>query len=123
MNEIIKDVLMSFPEFNEAYSKLKARVIKEACWVCDELFYLPDGVDVVNAEGRPIIVPMNDTYVLFAVRENGCYGFNFGEADELRDCLLELSPGDPQNCKSNGRHGIECQCENCDFFLDCFKSE
>lgn len=24
------------------------------------------------------------------------------------------------NCIGNGQHEIECQCDECDFFLDCF---
>lgn len=44
---------------------------------------------------------------------------------ELQNMLdrAELSPGDPENCHGNGRHGIEMQCENCDYFLDCFSAE
>lgn len=24
------------------------------------------------------------------------------------------------NCIGNGQHEVECQCDECDFFLDCF---
>ncbi|MBR3417949.1 MAG: hypothetical protein IKG82_04580 [Oscillospiraceae bacterium] len=34
---------------------------------------------------------------------------------------IELTPSpNGINCIGNGQHEIECQCDECDFFLDCF---
>ncbi len=34
---------------------------------------------------------------------------------------IELTPSpNGINCIGNGKHDIECQCDECDFFLDCF---
>lgn len=43
------------------------------------------------------------------------------EKKEIDVTGIELSPGDPEACKGNGKHdGIECCCDECDFFLKCF---
>lgn len=32
-----------------------------------------------------------------------------------------LAPGDPENCHGNGDHeGVECCCDECDYYLECF---
>ena len=33
---------------------------------------------------------------------------------------IELSPGKPAVCLGNGKHGFECCCDECDYFLLCF---
>ena len=34
---------------------------------------------------------------------------------------IELTPGEPENCKGNGKHdGFECCCDECDFLGLCF---
>lgn len=34
---------------------------------------------------------------------------------------IELTPGDPERCKGNGKHpGIECCCDECDYYTKCF---
>jgi hypothetical protein len=33
---------------------------------------------------------------------------------------VELSPGEPATCLGNGQQGLECCCDECDFFLLCF---
>ena len=33
---------------------------------------------------------------------------------------VELVPGDPAVCLGNGKHGFECCCDECDYFLLCF---
>ena len=35
-----------------------------------------------------------------------------------------LSPGELEKCMGNGKHeGIECCCDECDFYLLCFGSD
>ena len=33
---------------------------------------------------------------------------------------VELTPGEPTVCLGNGEQGIECCCDECDYFLLCF---
>ena len=33
---------------------------------------------------------------------------------------VEITPGDPDVCLGNGEQGIECCCDECDYFLLCF---
>ena len=33
---------------------------------------------------------------------------------------IELMPGEPTVCLGNGEHGVECCCDECDYFLRCF---
>ena len=33
----------------------------------------------------------------------------------------ELSPGDPTVCLGNGEQGLECCCDECDYYLICFQ--
>ena len=33
---------------------------------------------------------------------------------------IELKPGQPDECRGNGKHGFECCCDECDFYLLCF---
>ena len=36
----------------------------------------------------------------------------------------ELKPGDPERCQGNGKHpGIECCCDECDYYLECFEED
>ena len=32
----------------------------------------------------------------------------------------ELTPGKPTVCLGNGEQGLECCCDECDYFLRCF---
>ena len=32
----------------------------------------------------------------------------------------ELTPGEPTVCLGNGEQGVECCCDECDYFLLCF---
>ena len=32
----------------------------------------------------------------------------------------ELTPGDPALCLGNGEQGLECCCDECDYYLLCF---
>lgn len=32
---------------------------------------------------------------------------------------IELKPGDPQSCTGSGDHGLECQCDECNYLMDC----
>ena len=34
--------------------------------------------------------------------------------------LVELTPGEAEICLGNGRHGFECCCDECDYYLVCF---
>jgi hypothetical protein len=41
--------------------------------------------------------------------------------DEIIDVSgVELTPGEPDACKGNGKLGAECCCDECDYFLECF---
>ena len=33
---------------------------------------------------------------------------------------IELSPGKPDVCLGNGDQGLECCCDECDYYLACF---
>ena len=33
---------------------------------------------------------------------------------------VELSPGEPSVCSGNGKQGVECCCDECDYYLSCF---
>ena len=33
---------------------------------------------------------------------------------------IELMPGEPNVCLGNGEKGIECCCDECDYYLLCF---
>ena len=34
---------------------------------------------------------------------------------------IELTPGDPEHCKGNGKENpMTCCCDECDYFLKCF---
>ena len=33
---------------------------------------------------------------------------------------VELTPGEPTLCLGNGKQGMECCCDECDFYLFCF---
>ena len=33
---------------------------------------------------------------------------------------IELTPGNPDICLGNGENGVECCCDECDYFLLCF---
>ena len=33
---------------------------------------------------------------------------------------VELTPGQPTVCLGNGEKGVECCCDECDYFLLCF---
>ena len=33
---------------------------------------------------------------------------------------IELTPGEPNVCLGNGDQGLECCCDECDYFLLCF---
>ena len=33
---------------------------------------------------------------------------------------VELSPGEPAICLGNGKQGVECCCDECDYYLLCF---
>ena len=33
---------------------------------------------------------------------------------------VELTPGEPAVCLGNGERGIECCCDECDYYLLCF---
>ena len=33
---------------------------------------------------------------------------------------IELTPGKPDDCLGNGERGVECCCDECDYFLLCF---
>ena len=33
---------------------------------------------------------------------------------------VELTPGEPAVCLGNGEQGLECCCDECDYFLLCF---
>ena len=33
---------------------------------------------------------------------------------------IELTPGNPTVCLGNGEQGLECCCDECDYFLLCF---
>ena len=33
---------------------------------------------------------------------------------------IELTPGKPDVCLGNGKQGLECCCDECDYFLACF---
>ena len=33
---------------------------------------------------------------------------------------VELAPGKPDVCPGKGKHGAECCCDECDYFLLCF---
>ena len=36
----------------------------------------------------------------------------------------KLAPGVPKRCQGNGRHPyFECCCDECDYYMDCFKDE
>ena len=37
---------------------------------------------------------------------------------------IELTPGDPERCKGNGKHeGVECCCDACDHLAACFPEQ
>ncbi len=33
---------------------------------------------------------------------------------------VELTPGEPTECRGNGERGFECCCDECDYYLLCF---
>ena len=33
---------------------------------------------------------------------------------------IELTPGEPDVCLGNGEQGLECCCDECDYYLLCF---
>ena len=33
---------------------------------------------------------------------------------------IELTPGDPDACLGNGEQGLECCCDECNYYLLCF---
>ena len=33
---------------------------------------------------------------------------------------IELTPRKPDDCLGNGKQGLECCCDECDYFLSCF---
>ena len=33
---------------------------------------------------------------------------------------VALTPGEPSACLGNGKHGVECCCDECDYYLSCF---
>ena len=33
---------------------------------------------------------------------------------------IELAPGEPAVCLGNGEQGLECCCDECDYYLRCF---
>ena len=33
---------------------------------------------------------------------------------------IELTPGEPTVCLGNGEQGVECCCDECDYYLLCF---
>ena len=33
---------------------------------------------------------------------------------------IELTPGHPEVCLGNGEQGLECCCDECDYYLLCF---
>ena len=33
---------------------------------------------------------------------------------------VELTPGEPTACLGNGEQGLDCCCDECDYFLYCF---
>lgn len=33
---------------------------------------------------------------------------------------IELTPGKPEQCLGNGQADLECCCDNCDYYLECF---
>ncbi|MBR6679783.1 MAG: hypothetical protein IKL59_00835 [Clostridia bacterium] len=35
---------------------------------------------------------------------------------------IELTPGNPTVCLGNGEQGLECCCDECDYFLLCFSN-
>ena len=57
---------------------------------------------------------LNKTYRLF------CKLFYWGKYRDVSG--IKLNPANPKKCRGNGNYkGIEICCENCDYFLTCYK--
>lgn len=79
----IHEVLRSFPAFESAYTALKEAVRDRYNWAIDGLAYMPDGVELYDADAL-IAVPINDDFVLVATENGDDYGYKIvaAAADE-----------------------------------------
>ena len=39
---------------------------------------------------------------------------------EIETPDIKLLPGEPSGCLGNGKQGVECCCDECDYYLLCF---
>ncbi len=73
----IEDVLVDFPGFWQAYSKLKEEIRERYNWACDSLCYLPDGVKLYDENQEQIAVALNENFAMVATGEESTLGYTF----------------------------------------------
>ena len=93
----------------------------EAAWAEFVTHYMPRTVKVRKWEGPAPCTPAMDAWALWMV---GRMPGAIFERIALRcgqERWLYRPSSHGKYCPSNGEHkGIECRCEECDFYLDCF---